>query len=199
LSEIMTSKNYSRALRALSLVGALGAGLAVAACSNDNNTITGTDPNRIFTQIERLGNPLTSEVFFPKRDHGLHNNKGPADDSKTMDNGGTDVPGHIRTFVSSFPGRTEKTITTLQAVLTPDELLVFPNRAANTSGWLTWALANGYGGRNLSDDVVDAGLSAIFGNLLDSTQPVLAGLTSDNVPPSVRSFSATFPYLESPR
>jgi len=36
----------------------------------------------------------------------------------------------------------------------------------------------------------------VFGNALDAAQPVLAGLTSDNVPPSVRSFSATFPYLE---
>lgn len=198
----MTSKYLSRGFRALSLIGVLGAGLAASACNNDNNnTITGANGDRVFTQIERLGNPLTSEVFFPKRDHGLHNNKGPADDGKTMDNGGTDVPGHIRTFVSSFPGRTEKTITTLQAVLTPDELLVFPNRAASTSGWLTWALQPGvgYGGRNLSDDVVDAGLSAVFGNLLDPAQPVLVGLTSDNVPSSVRSFSATFPYLEVPR
>src|SRR5215218_8573158 len=54
---------------------------------------------RVYTQIERLGNPLVSEVFFPKRDHGLHNNKGPIDDPKTMANGGTDVPGHIKTFV----------------------------------------------------------------------------------------------------
>lgn len=195
----MTSTNYSRAVRALSLIGATSVILAATACNDNNNDVTGVDPNRVYTQIERLGNPLTSEVFFPKRDHGLHNTKGPADDSKTMDNGGTDVPGHIRTFVSSFPTRTEKTITTLQAVLTPDELLVFPNRAAASSGWLTWALANGYGGRNLSDDVVDAGLSAVFGNLLDPLQPVLTGLTSDNVPSSVRSFSTAFPYLEAAR
>lgn len=196
----MTTNFSSRGLRALSLIGALGACVAVSACNDSNNNdITGASATRVYTQIERLGNPLTSEVFFPKRDHGLHNTKGPADDSKSMDNGGTDVPGHIRSFVSSFPTRTEKTITTLQAVLTPDELLVFPNRAPATSGWLTWALVNGYGGRNLSDDVVDAGLSAVFGNLLDPAQPVLAGLTSDNVPSSVRSFSATFPYLEAPR
>lgn len=184
------------------IVFAASIGLFVAACNNDNTTVSGPDANRVYTQIERLGNPLVSEVFFPKRDHSLHNLKGPVDDPKTIDNGGTDVPGHIRTFVSSFgPTRTEKTITTLQAVLSPDELLVFPNRAATASGWLTWALQPGvgYGGRNLSDDVVDAGLSAVFGNLLDSTQPVLAGLTSDNVPSSVRSFSQTFPYLESPK
>jgi hypothetical protein len=140
-----------------------------------------------------------SEVFFPKRDHGLDNTKSPSDDILTMAAKGTDVPGHIRSFVSSFPNRTEKTITTLQAVLAPDMLLVFPNRTGTTAGWLSWALANGYGGRKLTDDVVDIGLSAVFGNALDAAQPVLAGLTSDNVGPSVRSFSATFPYLEAPR
>lgn len=168
-----------------------------AACND--TALTGVDTNRTYNQIERLGNPLVSEVFFPKRDHGLHNNKSPIDDTKTTAAGGSDVAGHIRSFVSSFPTRTETTITILQAVLAPDELLVFPNRAGTTAGWLSWALASGYGGRKLSDDVVDVGLSAVFGNALDPAQPVLAGLTSDNVGPSVRSFSTTFPYLEAPR
>src|SRR5687767_15451888 len=101
----------------------------IAACSDDDdNGITGLDPTRTYTQIERLGNPLVSEVFFPKRDHGLHNNKGPVDDTKTMDQGGTDVRGHISSFVSQFPNRTQTTITTLGAVLAPDMLMVFPNR-----------------------------------------------------------------------
>lgn len=183
------------------IAGLISVGLVVgigAAC-NDTTALSGPDTNRIYVQIERLGNPLVSEVFFPKRDHGLDNNKGPVDDPKTMAAGGTDVPGHIRSFLSSFPNRTEKTITTLQAVLSPDMLLVFPNRTPSTAGWLSWALANGYGGRKLSDDVVDVALSAAFGNALDPAQPVLAGLTSDNVGPSVRSFSTTFPYLEAPR
>lgn len=172
--------------------------LTAGACNDNASALTGVDTNRVYQQIERLGNPLVSEVFFPKRDHGLHNNKSPIDDTKTMQNGGTDVPGHIRSFAAQF-GRSEKIITTLGAVLAPDELLVYPNRAGNTAGWLSWALANGYGGRKLADDVVDAGLTAVFGNLLDATASVLPGLTSDNVPASVRSFSATFPYLESPR
>lgn len=174
----------------------------MSAC-NDDTSLTGVDTNRTYTQIERLGNPLVSEVFFPKRDHGLHNNKGPSDDTKTMDQGGTDVAGHISAFVSQFPNRTQTTISTLSAVLAPDMLIVFPNRstAAGNVGWLTWALKPnvGYGGRLLTDDVVDVGLSAVFGNALDPSQPVLAGLTSDNVGPSVRSFSAAFPYLETAR
>lgn len=197
----MTITNFISISPKRVIAGLISIGLVVgvgAAC-NDTTALIGPDTNRIYVQIERLGNPLVSEVFFPKRDHGLDNNKSPSDDIKTMAAGGTDVPGHIRSFVSSFPNRTEKTITTLQAVLAPDMLLVFPNRTPATAGWLSWALANGYGGRKLTDDVVDVGLSAVFGNALDAAQPVLAGLTSDNVGPSVRSFSPTFPYLEAPR
>ncbi len=187
--------------RALGLLLALGTTLGATACDSDDDNVTGLDPNRSFTQVERLGNPLVSEVFFPKRDHGLHNTKSPFEDPLAMTVGGTDVPGHIRSFVSSFPNRTEKTITTLQSVFSKDMLMTFPNRAPGTAGWLTWALQPGvgYGGRKLADDVVDAGLMAVFGNLLDPAQPVLAGLTSDNVPPSVRQFSSAFPYLEAAR
>ena len=192
----ITSLVAKRAVAAAVIAGAV---LFTAACDDNTDNSTNPSSTRVYHQIERLGNPLVSEVFFPKRDHGLHNNKTPIDDSKVMALGGSDVPGHIRSFVSQFPNRTEKTITTLQAVLSPDELLVFPNRAPASAGWLSWALANGYGGRKLSDDVVDVGLSAVFGNALDAAQPVLTGLTSDNVGPSVRSFSTTFPYLEAPR
>lgn len=197
----MTIKNLISVSPKRGLAGLISLALVLAggAACNDSTELTGVDTNRTYVQIERLGNPLVSEVFFPKRDHGLHNNKRPIDDITTMANGGTDVPGHIRAFVSQFPTRTEKTITTLQAVLAPDELLVFPNRAPATAGWLSWALASGYGGRKLTDDVVDVGLSAVFGNALDPAQVPLAGLTSDNVGPSVRSFSTTFPYLEAPR
>jgi hypothetical protein len=191
--------NAKRVLAAAAMAGVV---LVAAAC-NDSNDSSTTAPSstRVYHQIERLGNPLVSEVFFPKRDHGLDNNKSPSDDPLTMDNGGTDVPGHIRSFVSQFPNRTEKTITTLQAVLSPDMLMVYPNRAGSTAGWLSWALQPGvgYGGRKLVDDVVDTGLASVFGNALDPAQPVLAGLTTDNVGPSVRTFSATFPYLGSPR
>jgi hypothetical protein len=189
----VSPKRVLAGLATVALVVAMG-----AAC-NDTSALAGPDTNRIYNQIDRLGNPLVSEVFFPKRDHGLHNARSPIDDARSVGARGTDVPTHIRSFVSSFPNRTEKTITTLQAVLSPDELLVFPNRAGATAGWLSWALASGYGGRKLSDDVVDVGLSAVFGNALDALQPVLTGLTSDNVGPTVRSFGTTFPYLEAPR
>ncbi len=167
-----------------------------AACSDDNDGNTMTSPVsttvRVYSQVERLGNPLVSEVFFAKRDHGLHNTTAPA----------TDVANGFRTKIKSFTdafNRGNAIGTTLGAVLVPDMLLVYPNRAGNTSGWLSWALANGYGGRNLKDDVVDAGLTATFGNLLDPSATVLAGLTSDNVSTSIRTYGTTFPYLEAAR
>lgn len=177
--------------------GAVGMLVLLGACNNGDDPVSPSS-TRVFNQIDRLGNPLVSEVFFPKRDHGLHNTKGPEADPLTMAAGGTDVPGHIRTFVASF-GRSQTIGNTLAAVLSPDMLMVFPNRAGSTAGWLSWALANGYGGRKLSDDVVDAGLTAVFGTLLDPNAGTVAGLTSDNVPATVRSFGTTFPYLEAPR
>jgi hypothetical protein len=163
---------------------------ALSAC-NDDDSITGPDPDRVYTQIERLGNPLVSEVFFMKRDHGLHNSTAPS----------TDVVNGFRTkieaFVRDVAGRNTTVQTTLSSVLVPDMLLVFPNRATTSAGWLSWALANGWGGRKLSDDVVDAGLAAVFGTLLDAgnTSP---GLATDNVPANDKTFLATFPYLAAP-
>src|SRR5438876_1027254 len=86
---------------------------------------------------------------------------------------------------------------TLAAVLLPDELIIQTDQDPASAGWLSWALANGWGGRKLTDDVVDAGLSAIFGSLLDpsNTSP---GLTTDNVAANDVTFDGTFPYLAAP-
>jgi hypothetical protein len=166
----------------------------LAACSdnNNNNGTTAPDVVRTFNQVERLGNPLVSEVFFMKRDHGLHNSTAPATD---VANGFGDK---IKAFTNAF-NRGPAIANTLAAVLVPDMLMVYPNRDPKTAGWLSWALAAGYGGRMLKDDVVDAGLTAIFGNLLDPNATVLTGLTSDNVSTSTRTYLTTFPYLETAR
>ncbi len=167
----------------------------LAACSDDtDDMMTAPDGTqvRVYSQVERLGNPLVSEVFFEKRDHGLHNTTAPA----------TDVANGFRTKIKTFTDAFNRGNTignTLGAVLVPDMLMVFPNRTASTSGWLSWALASGYGGRNLADDVVDAGLTATFGNLLDPSATVVTGLTSDNISTAVRSYPTAFPYLEAAR
>jgi hypothetical protein len=173
----------------LGAIGALALAVAATACNDDNsdNSITGTQNDRVYVQVERLGNPLVSEVFLAKRNHGFHNAGMPS----------TDVANHateLEAFVTTVAGREQAVANTLASVLLPDMLIVQTDKAANTAGWLTWALANGYGGRKLTDDVVDAGLSAIFGNLL-SPNNVSPGLTTDNVNQNDKPFQSTFPYL----
>jgi uncharacterized protein DUF4331 len=158
---------------------------AVAACSDDNTTAPPAD--RTFNQVQRLGNPLVSEVFLAKRDHAFHGSTAPTIDVAAF----TPI---IRGFTDNVAGRDSTVGKTLAAVLLPDELLVQSDKATNTAGWLTWALANGWGGRTLTDDVVTAGLQAIFGPLLDPNNTTTA-LADDHVDANDVAFSATFPYL----
>lgn len=169
--------------------------LVLAGCDDDDDKSpnTNSDPDRVYQQIERLGNPLVSEVFFPKRDHGFHNTTSPSTDV-------TNFKTLLEGFVSgpnSVAQRPAGVATTLSTVLLPDMLIVDTTKPAATAGWLSWALASGYGGRKLTDDVVDAGLQATFGALL-SNDNVSPGLTTDNVNANDLPFSSTFPYLAQP-
>ena len=170
------------------MFGALVLIALAGACNDDGgNDITGMQNDRVYVQVERLGNPLVSEVFLAKRNHGFHNAGKPS----------TDVANHateLKAFVTTVAGRDQSVANTLASVLLPDMLIVQTDKPANTAGWLTWALANGYGGRKLTDDVVDAGLAALFGSLLSPTN-VSPGLATDNVSQNDKPFGATFPYL----
>ncbi|MES2125626.1 MAG: DUF4331 family protein [Gemmatimonadota bacterium] len=159
-----------------------------AACSDSNNTMTNPSDAapRMYNQVQRLGNPLVSEVFLAKRSHALHGSTGPATDA-------ANIRAEMVNFVATVAGRNATVQNTLAAVLLPDMLIVQTDKDPTTAGWLTWALADGYGGRKLTDDVVDAGLMAIFGPLLDPSN-VSPGLTSDNVA-SDSPFISSFPYL----
>lgn len=181
-----------RAAVALGLLIALGA----AACSSDNDTTAPTVvTTRTYNQVQRLGNPLVSEVFLAKKDHPQHGSIGPADDAAAF---GATVKG----FAAAFRPQATTLQNTLAAVLLPDMLIVQTDKSPSSAGWLSWALANGYGGRKLTDDVVDTGLSGIFSDLLDATQavckPGALPLCTDNVG-SHSAFTTTFPYLAAPR
>ena len=160
--------------------------VVLAACSDNTNT-TAPTTDRVFNQVQRLGNPLVSEVFLAKRDHAFHGSTAPTIDVAAF------TPG-IRGFADNVAGRDSTVGKTLAAVLLPDELLVQSDKDTASAGWLTWALANGWGGRKLTDDVVTAGLQAIFGPLLDpnKTTPALA---DDHVDANDVPFGTTFPYL----
>ena len=53
------------------------AALVAAGCSDDNDN-GGTGPGaRMYNQVQRLGNPLVSELLLEKRDHAIHGSSGP--------------------------------------------------------------------------------------------------------------------------
>jgi hypothetical protein len=173
--------------RRLSIASLLLFGVA---CSSDHTTTTtGPSTTRAYDQVQRLGNPLVSEVFLAKRSHPVHGALGPADD--------TIIAPELKNFVATVAGRDTTVQNTLAAVLLPDMLIVQTDKAPSTAGWLTWALANGYGGRKLSDDVVAAGLDAIFGTLIETAGNSCPALCNDNVPAHT-DYQAAFPYLGNP-
>ena len=151
------------------------------------------DDATIYDQTDFLGNPLVSEVTIAKANHGLYNRTQPY-------NTATFLP-QTAAFVTSF-GRPLALAQVLGSVLYPDILIVDASKNPNTAGWLSWALANGWGGRKLSDDVVDLGLTAIFSSFLNPTgalcAPFALPLCTDNVGSNDKAFSPTFPYLASP-
>ena len=151
------------------------------------------DDKTIYDQTDFLGNPLVSEVTIAKANHGLYNRTQPY-------NTATFLP-QTAAFVTSF-GRPLALAQLLGSVLYPDILIVDASKNPNTAGWLSWALANGWGGRKLTDDVVDLGLSAIFSTFLNPTgafcAPFTLPLCTDNVSSNDVAFSPTFPYLASP-
>jgi hypothetical protein len=177
-------------------LGAIGVALlaVAAACGSDSPT-SPSQNNRTYNQVQRLGNPLVSEVFLLKKDHATHGSIGPADDAATFS-------ANVKGFVAAFRPQATTLQNTLAGALLPDVLIVQTDKAGSTAGWLSWALANGWGGRKLTDDVVDVGLSGIFSDLLDPTQavckPFTLPLCTDNVG-SHSTFTSAFPYLAAPK
>jgi hypothetical protein len=177
------------------------ASLASAGCSDDDGD-GGIGPiqPRSFNQIQRLGNPLISEVLLAKRSHPTHGSTGPQDDLALI---GAEALGFI-TGPGSVAGRSAEYANTLGGALLPDMLIVQTDKDPGSAGWLTWLplapFANGYGGRKLSDDVVDLALLAVFGDPFGADPDGAAGkeaLTTDNVAVDSPTLP-DFPYVGEP-
>ena len=183
------------------LLRVLGVTAAVfaAACSDSDSTglprtinaavnqTVDAQGRRVYNQVDRLANPLVSEVTVVKARHDLYNVGNPTTDVATFT---SDVSG----FVTAVAGRDAGYASAIAGALLPDKLLIYPKRDGTPVFWLSWVFG-GYGGRSLKDDVVDIGLGAIFGDLLGNPNNVTPGLTTDNVSTNDVPFQATFPYL----
>lgn len=194
----MKRSMITHAVRCLTL-GVAGAAVTLAAgCSDDN---TGPTTPRMFNQVQRLGNPLVSEVLLAKRSHPTHGSIGPQDDATVL---GPEILSFI-TGPGSVAGRSTGYANTLGSVLLPDMLVVQTDKDPSSAGWLNWVglppLANGWGGRKLQDDVVDLALLAVFGDPFGADPDGAAGkegLTTDNVAFDSPGVTNTFPYLAAP-
>ena len=176
-------------------VAALAAGTA---CNSDDVTGTGIDVSHTYNQVQRLGNPLVSEVLLQKRDHGFHGSTAPDADVANFS-------AKVKGFIAAFRPNATGLQNAIAATLLPDMLTVDTAQPQTTAGYLSYVLSptgKGFGGRKLSDDVVDISLSAVFSDLLDPTEakctPFQLPLCTDNVP-SHGGFTASFPYLATPK
>ena len=186
------------------LAGSALVALALAtACTDVSSTTAPSDPSMsesgaesaiVYDQVDFLGNPLVSEVTILKAHHDAYN--------RTMPYASATYRPETESFIVNVAGRPLAYAQVVSGVLYPDMLIVDSSKPANTAGWLNWALANGYGGRKLTDDVVDIGLYAIFSSLLSpdgaSCAPGALPLCTDNVNANGKTFSSTFPYLAAP-
>jgi hypothetical protein len=193
----MKRRTIALAVRCLT-VAAAGSAVSLAGC-NDNST--GPATPRMFNQVQRLGNPLVSEVLLAKRSHPTHGSIGPQDDATVL---GPEILSFL-TGPGSVAGRSAGYANTLGSVLLPDMLVVQTDKDPSTAGWLNWVglppLANGWGGRKLQDDVVDLALLAVFGDPFGADPDGAAGkegLTTDNVAFDSPGVTNTFPYLAPP-
>jgi hypothetical protein len=195
----MQRSTFAFAMRGLTLAPAIAVmSLAAAGCSDEN---TGPGTPRMFNQVQRLGNPLVSEVLLAKRSHPTHGSIGPQDDAAVL---GAEILSFV-TGPGSVAGRSAAYANTLGSVLLPDMLVIQTDKDPSTAGWLNWVglppLANGWGGRKLQDDVVDLALLAVFGDPFGADPGGAAGkeaLTTDNVAFDSPGVTPTFPYLAPP-
>jgi hypothetical protein len=192
------------------VAGLLGLGW-LAGCSSDSNNV------KTFTQMDRLARPAVNEVFAT-----IANNRHQVNDTDNPTNDSGQLSNDIQTFMTHAAGRSQAVTDVVKSVLVPDVLvadLSKPGPAAYLGVETNGATGGTFGGRKLTDDVVDISLGVIFGPTVTNAPGGLGlaaddgkeipALTSDNVsattaPKHFRDGSAgfgaaAFPYLGPPQ
>ena len=180
----------------------------VAGCggsgSSSNNAGSGATKLVTFTQVDRLGRPAVNEVFATVANdrHAINDTDSPTNDINELAN-------DIQTFMTTTAGRSQAITNVVKSVLVPDLLKADLSQTGVKAAYLGvetgGATGSKFGGRGLTDDIVDTSLGIIFG----STVPTLGlapddgkeiqALTTDNVGPGGKHFTAAFPYLGAPQ
>ena len=186
----------------IAVVAATIASMAlVAGCGGGSSS--GSGGPHVYTQIDRLARPAVNEVFAT-----VANNRHQVNDTDTPLDDGAQLSGDIQTFMTTAAGRSQATTDVVKAVLVPDVMvadLSKPGPAAYLGVETGGATGGTFGGRKLTDDVIDTSLGVIFGNtvsalgLAPDDGKEIPALTTDNVGSGAKHFTSTFPYLGAPQ
>ena len=164
-------------------------------------TATKTNGREVYVQEELLSRPAVKELFEKFNQHQYSNQTNPYDD--------VTIKNAIYDFSHSVVGRSAKISSVLQSILYPNELAADLSQSGPAAylGVETGGATGGtFGGRGLTDDVVDISLGAVFGN----TIPALTGVPDDGAENNCLTnehvssgqggtqTQSTFPYLASP-
>jgi hypothetical protein len=192
---------YGLLTGATSCAGSGGASLPSRIVNNDAR-----EASRQYVQIERLGRPAVKEATQSFGDHDSTNRSAPWAEpfsSQTLYQA-------IGTFVTNVAGRRADYASTIQAILIPDEIAADLSVNATSAAYLgvetNGATGSAFGGRALSDDVIDADLGVLFGNTLPKLGLVSDDgkespcLTTDNVGfnAAAKHVTNVFPYVGTP-
>ena len=194
------------------IVAALSAE-ALAGCNSGTTVITTPPPQLAYTQVDRLGRPLSNELFAIFGRHDANNRDQPSDDPNVLS---TD----ITTFMLNTANRSSAIAAAVNGLLVPDVLRADLSQTS-PAGYLgietNGLVGTKFGGRGLSDDVVDTTLGLAFGNIVPRLFPAVPDdgnenlqktvgrtdltLTTDNVSATTapKHFAQTFPYLGPPQ
>ena len=194
-------------ISALGLVGCAGSSTPVVPVTGTTIGLwctTSVKTGNAYVQRDRLANPVVNEVFAT-----VANNQHKINDEATPQEDVLHLKANIDTFMTTVAGRSQATSNVVTSVLVPDTMKVDLASTATIAAYLGHetggATGSRFGGRALTDDVVDISLGIVFGNtisvlgLAPDDHAEIPTLTSDHVDASGKHFTSTFPYLGAPQ
>jgi hypothetical protein len=156
-----------------------------------------------YVQRDRLSNPVVNEVFAT-----VAFNRHKVNDEASPDQDFLQLKNDINDFMVNVAGRSQATSDVVTAVLIPDTMkadLTQSGNAAYLGVETNGATGGKFGGRALTDDVVDTSLGIVFGNTISALGLApddgkeIPTLTSDHVGSGGKHFTGNFPYLGAPQ
>ncbi|MFY9234800.1 MAG: DUF4331 family protein [Fimbriimonadaceae bacterium] len=207
-------------MRNTTLVGLAALSAVLVGCNNgggnssQNGQIavwatTSVNTRSAWEQVDRLARPVTNEVFatFANDRHKINNEISPVNDAEEIRQDIQKFMDEVFTYAGGK--RSQATVDVIKAVLVPDVLKANLDSSANMAAYLgvetNGATGSTFGGRGLTDDVVDISLGIVFGTTVSALGLAspdgreIPTLVSDNVGAGGKQFTNIFPYLGAPR